>query len=206
MNKQLTSEVANQRHTEYEVDPLFLNRWSPRSYLSKEVADDELFALFEAARWAPSAYNLQPWRYVIARTKEDREKFYPFINPANRVWCEKAPVLAVVLSKKTNNDGQPNRAHAFDAGASWGYLALEATRRGLSVHAMGGFNADMAREVLQVPDDYDLHVVLAIGYRGEVGALPAELQEREKPSARRPLEQSLYEGGFGQAIRRASRS
>lgn len=189
-------EVANFRNPEFEIDPQFINRWSPRSFLEKEVPDDVLFSVFEAARWAPSASNLQPWRFIIARTKEDREKFYSFISPFNLVWCKKAPVLAVIVSKTTSEQGL-NHWHAFDAGAAWGSLALEATQKGLITHAMGGFERDKARTILNVSEDYELHAVIAIGYQGEKDALLENLQEREQPNNRRPLKESLFEGIFG---------
>ncbi|WP_126426933.1 nitroreductase family protein [Brevibacillus marinus] len=192
----LTPEVAEHRHAAYDIIPLILNRWSPRSFLPTAVPDDVLFRLFEAARWAPSAGNLQPWRYIIARQQADRERFYTFIHEGNRRWCEQAPVLAVILAKKTNTQGEPNPAYAFDAGASWAYLALEAVRQGLVTHAMGGFDREKARDVLAIPDDYDPLAVIAIGYRGERSALPADLQEREKPSSRLSLQEIVLEGRF----------
>jgi nitroreductase len=197
MMNQYLPQVAEYRKASYEVDPVFLNRWSPRSFKSDPIPDEVLFSLFEAARWAPSANNEQPWRFILARSKEERERFYPFIADGNRVWCEKAPVLALILSKTVNAKGVNNRAHAFDAGAAWGYLALEAARRGLIAHAMGGFDPDKAREVLKVPDEYELHAVIAIGYQGEKDALPEQLQEREKPSGRRELSETVFKGVFG---------
>ncbi|HZH62867.1 MAG TPA: nitroreductase family protein [Metabacillus sp.] len=190
---------VNTRKPNFDISPQFLNRWSPRSFLEKEVPDEDLFSVFEAARWAPSASNLQPWKFIIARTKEDREKFHSFIMPGNLLWCKKAPVLAVIVSKTTSERGI-NAWHAFDAGTAWGYLALEANRKGLITHAMGGFEKEKAREVLNVPDDYELQAVIAIGYQGEKEALPENLQERELPSDRSPLKESLFEGSFKKDI------
>ena len=197
---QLKPEVERYRKPSHAIDPVYLNRWSPRSFLDKEVPDEVLLSLFEAARWAPSGGNIQPWRFILARTQEDREKFYPFINPGNRIWCEKAPVLAVIISTSISEFGH-NRTHSFDTGAAWGYLALEAVRHGLITHAMGGFDPDQAREVLQVPQEFELLAVIAIGYQGEKDALPENLQEREKPNDRRALNESLFEGGFDKALR-----
>lgn len=196
----LNSVVEKFRQPTYEIDPVFLNRWSPRSFLEKEVPQDVLLSLFEAARWAPSAFNLQPWRFILARTKEDREKFYPFIGEFNRTWCEKAPVLALIISKVASDNG-PNRSHSFDTGSAWGHLALEAVKKGLITHPMTGFDFDKAREALNVPEDYAIEALIAIGYQGEKNALPDHLQQREQPSPRRPLEESLFEGGFGQEIK-----
>ncbi|WP_373430118.1 nitroreductase family protein [Paenibacillus sp. GD4] len=188
--------ITDIRKPSFEVSPQFIDRWSPRSFLEKEVPDEVLYSVFEASRWAPSASNLQPWRFIIARTEEDREAFYSFIVPGNLVWCKSAPVLAVVLSQTTTERG-PNAWHAFDAGTAWGYLALEANRKGLITHAMGGFDKEKARDVLHLPDEYEAHAVIAIGYQGEPEALPENLREREQPSNRRLLKESLFEGVFG---------
>ncbi|TVY11387.1 nitroreductase family protein [Paenibacillus cremeus] len=196
----VTSEATEHRHADHEIDPQFLNRWSPRSFKEKPVPDEALYRLFEAARWAPSGNNEQPWRYIIARTMEDRATFLSFIAPSNAAWCSKAPVLVLVASAMINSRGAESRSHAFDAGAAWGYLALEAGRQGLIAHAMGGFERDKARETLGVPADYALHAVVAIGYRGEREALPEALQAREQPSSRKPLAELLHEGRFGASI------
>lgn len=186
------------RKANYDIDSIYLERWSPRAFLNKEVPEDVLNSLFEAARWAPSAANKQPWRYIIARTTKDREKFLTFINNGNVIWCDQAPVLVAVLSYKMWNedDDTINPAHAFDAGTSWGYLALEAARKGLIAHAMGGFNRTKAKETLNIPEDYDIHAIIAIGYEGSKSNLPEELQEREKPSDRKKIQQFIMEGSF----------
>ncbi|MGD8190936.1 nitroreductase family protein [Brevibacillus ginsengisoli] len=196
---QLKPEVERHRKPAHDINPVYLNRWSPRSFLEKEVPEEVLLSLFEAARWAPSGGNIQPWRFILARTQKDREKFYPFIDEGNRIWCEKAPVLAIILSTPESPYGH-NRTHSFDAGAAWGYLALEAVRHGLITHAMGGFDPDRAREVLHVPQEFELLAVVAIGYQGEKDALTEKLQEREQPNDRRALSESLFEGGFDQPL------
>ncbi|UJF35971.1 nitroreductase family protein [Paenibacillus hexagrammi] len=196
----LPPEIETHRQPDHEINPQFLTRWSPRSFTDQEVTDDVLFSLFEAARWAPSGGNMQPWRFIIARNPEDRASFHSFIVPGNREWCEKAPVLALVLSHKLTANGNPNTSHTFDAGTAWGYLALEADNQGLITHAMGGFDKQKARETLQVPEEYDLHAVIAIGYRGAVDALDPKFHEREVPSARVPLHQLLFEGAFGKTM------
>ncbi|HZG85775.1 nitroreductase family protein [Paenibacillus sp.] len=187
------------RQPAYDIDPVFIQRWSPRSFANKDVPEETLFSLFEAARWAPSANNMQPWRFIVARTKEDLETFHSFILPGNLAWCQNAPALAVLASATTTERGD-NRAHAFDAGTAWGYLALEATRQGLVTHAMGGFDREKARAALGLPDDVEPQIVIAIGYRGEKEALPENLQEREQPNGRRPLNETVFEGGFGKVI------
>lgn len=193
------TNVMTRRQSSYDIDPIFLERWSPRSYSDKEVPDEDLYSIFEAARWAPSAANVQPWRFIIAKTKEEREKFYPFIMEGNRLWCEKAPVLAVLISNMVTAKGQPNGSHAFDAGTAWGYLALEAKKKGLATHAMGGFYEAKAKENLSIPEEYAVNAVISIGYQGEKETLTETLQEREMPSDRRPLSETLFEGTFGKS-------
>ncbi|TCP20856.1 nitroreductase [Scopulibacillus darangshiensis] len=192
------TQVKTERQANYDIDPIYLNRWSPRSYQEKDVPEDVLYSVFEAARWAPSASNEQPWRFIIARTKEEREKFYPFIMDGNRIWCEKAPVLAVLVSNTVTSKGQPNGSNEFDAGAAWGYLALEAARQGLAAHCMAGFFEDKARDILEVPEEFAIYAVISLGYRGDKEELSETLQEREVPSSRRPLKETLFEGGFGE--------
>jgi nitroreductase len=200
MSQTLSTEIEDIRQPDYEINPQFLTRWSPRAFSEQEVPEDVLMGIMEAARWAPSGGNLQPWRFIIARTPEDRAKFHSFILPVNREWCEKAPVLAAVVSHTRTAAGNPNRSHAFDTGAAWGYLALEAANQGLITHAMGGFDHNQARIVLEVPEDYEINAVIAIGYRGNKEELPVKFQEREVPSTRRPLTETLFEGGFGNSL------
>ncbi|WP_051382187.1 nitroreductase family protein [Sediminibacillus terrae] len=189
-------EIEKYRKAGYDIDPLFLNRWSPRSFLDKEVPEDVLFSIFEAARWAPSSMNIQPWRFILARTNEDLEKFRSFILPGNRTWADKAPVLTLIISKKTDEKVGQNAPHAFDTGAAWAFLALQASLKGLATHPMGGFDKEKAREVLNIPEDYAIQAVVAIGYQGEKSGLPENLKEREQPSPRRPLHETIHEGSF----------
>jgi nitroreductase len=199
MKPNLSEIVAEHRTAAYDIDPVILERWSPRSFSDRNVDESTLLSLLEAARWAPSGSNEQPWRFIIATTAEEKQAFYPFIMEGNRIWCEKAPALILIVSAKTGSRG-PNPYHAFDTGAAWAFLALEAARKGLYTHAMGGFYADKARETLGIPDDYEPQVVVAVGYIGEKESLPPQLQEREKPSTRRPLEESVFRGTFGRKL------
>lgn len=191
------TDVKKYRTTEYDVDEMFTNRWSPRAFSEEEVPQDTLLSLFEAAHWAPSAFNFQPWRFIIAQTAEEREVFHSFINEFNLTWCEKAPVLSLILSK-TNNDGKPVVSHSFDTGAAWGFLALQANKKGLVTHPMTGFNFEKAREVLHIPEDYKIEAMVAIGYQGDKDTLPEKLKEREQPNNRQPLEDFIFNGKFGE--------
>ncbi|WP_419871380.1 nitroreductase family protein [Candidatus Pristimantibacillus sp. PTI5] len=180
-------EGKSQRKTQYQVDELFLNRWSSRAFQEKPVPEELLNRILESACWAPSGNNLQPWRFIVADTKEKLAQFHSFIVPRNMVWCTKAPMLILILSRKTNEQGDPIRSHSFDAGAAWGTLAIAAAQKGLNTRAMGGFDAAAARSVLHIPEEYDLHCVVALGYRAPVDELPEELREREIPTGRRAL-------------------
>ncbi|WP_027091394.1 nitroreductase family protein [Cohnella thermotolerans] len=196
----LKEEVAQVRQAAYPIDPAVLNRWSPRSFLEKEVPENTLLSVLEAAHWAPSAFNAQPWRFIVARTREQREKFFPFIGEFNRSWCEKAPVLVLIVSKTVTDKGE-FPSHAFDTGAAWGFLALEAAKQGLATHAMTGFDFAKAREILEIPEDHAIQALVAIGYQGAKENLPEGIRAREVPSQRVPVKDVLYEGSFGKSFK-----
>jgi nitroreductase len=191
---QLTAEVQANRKPDYPVHPLFLNRWSPRSFSDKKVSDQDLYTILEAAHWAPSSFNDQPWRFIVAKTDEQLAVFHGFLNEFNRSWASAAPVLILVASDKLRANGDPNGAHAFDSGTAWGYLALQAKILGMATHAIGGFSKDQARILLNVPEQLELHAVIALGYQGSKEVLPAGLQEREMPNTRGPLSEVVYIG------------
>lgn len=187
------------RRANHAIDPIYLQRWSPRAFATKPVEEEKLNAIFEAARWAPSAMNIQPWRFIVGQTEEEREKFLSILNEGNVLWCKRVPVFVAVLSQKVRNDeGAQNPFHAFDTGAAWGFLALEAVRQGLITHGMGGFDRAKAREVLRVPDDYEIQAIIAVGYHDPKAPLAESLREREKPSNRKPIEEFVYKGTFGE--------
>jgi len=198
MPEQLSNEVRQSRKPEHEVHPLILNRWSPRAMSGEEVSDNELMPLFEAARWAPSSYNNQPWRFVYARRNtKDWDKLFGLMGEFNQSWAKNAAVLIVVASKKTFDfNGKPSITHNFDAGAAWQNLALEAARKGLVAHGMEGFDYGKAREALEIPGDYDVECMIAVGRKGRKEDLPKEMQERETPSTRKPLKEIIMEGKF----------
>lgn len=194
--------MQNERVPNHPISPLIIERWSPRAFLDKEVPQEILLSLFESARWAPSASNIQPWRYIVARNEQDRNTFLEFIYEGNKSWCKRAPVLALLISDKNTPKQTLNISHAFDAGTSWGYLALEAINQGLITHAMAGFDKDKARQTLQIPNSFDLHVVIAIGYQASPEILTEQEQAREKASERRDIQESLFEGSFGNRLQR----
>lgn len=197
LQEEVTEEVKAARAADHDIDAMFLNRWSPRAFSPEPIDDGTLMRAFEAARWAPSCFNEQPWRFIIARSEEERAKFFDFLTPGNQAWNKNVPVLVVVISKKTfaHND-KSNTTNQFDAGCAWGFLAMGAHKLGLITHGMAGFDRDKVREVLEVPDDFDILAMVAIGKRGELSDLPEDVQAREKISTRRALEDSIMEGKF----------
>lgn len=200
MRHEIDPLVKKYRKATFDVDPLFLNRWSARSISPEPIPDDELFALFEAARWAPSSYNDQFWRFIIGRG-EHKKKFVDLLTEGNKKWASKAPVLVVVTARKVySRNGHPARTYQFDAGAAWMSLALEATRRGLVAHPMGGFDHEKARVVLNIPDDHDVLIMIAIGRKDNPNKLPPDIREREKPNTRLPLKEIVHEGEFGRKV------
>lgn len=188
----ITEELHTNRQSEYPVNPVFLNRWSPRAYSTKPVSDADLHTVLDAAHWAPSSANDQPWRFIVAKTPEQLAVFHSFINEFNLAWVVKAPILILIASDKLRANGNPNGAHAFDSGTAWGYLALQASMLGLYAHAMGGYDRVKAREALRLPEHIDLHAVVSLGFYGDKADLPDSLRERETPSSRRPLHEVIY--------------
>lgn len=186
------------RKTDHPIESIFVNRWSPRAMSGEPLKDQEISSLFEAARWAPSTYNEQEWRFLYARsTSKHWQAFFDLLMPANQVWCKNAGMLVVVLSKKTfTHNGKPNPVHTFDAGAAFENLALQGSHMGLVVHGMAGFDSNKARSTLAVPDDFAVEAMIAVGRPGKVEDLPKELQEREFPVGRKKIAEIAKEGPF----------
>jgi len=198
----LTDEVKSRRKAGHPIAPLLLNRWSPRAMTGEPLPEAELMALFEAARWAPSCNNAQPWRFVYARRDTAHwPLFLGLLVEANRSWAQQAAVLAVVISRRNfEYNEKPNRTHGFDAGAAWENLALEATRRDLVVHGMAGFDYDRARTELRVADVFEVMAMVAIGRRGKREDLPPRAAAMEQPNDRRPLAEIVHEGPFAAPV------
>ncbi len=193
----------NDRTAEAAVDPVFLDRWSPRAFSNEPVQHELLCALFEAARWAPSASNHQPWFYLYADRDPELTVFRSCLTERNQVWANHAPVLAFALSHKIAKGKEtPNRWAAFDTGASWMSLALEARRLGLYTHAMAGFSAEDVYDRLDVPrENFDVWAAIAIGWMGNPGNLPDDFRKRETPSQRKPLNEVVSRGFFPDHLR-----
>lgn len=190
------SQAKKVRKTVVPISNLFYTRWSPRA-MSGIMTKKELLPLFEAARWAPSSFNGQPWRFVVALSKKDRIKFMDFLVDFNKQWCKNAAALVVIISSNVfEYNGKPARTHTFDTGAAWMSLALEGARRGYVVHGMEGFYYDKVRKVLKIPEKYTIEAMCAIGKLGKTSILPPEMAKIEKPSQRKPLNQILSWGKF----------
>jgi nitroreductase len=163
----------------------------------EEISSEELLTLFEAARWSPSSMNNQPWRILYApRTSIHWPLFFDLLVDSNKVWCAKAAALLIVISKTTFENGKACRTHSYDSGAAWMSLALQGSLMGLVVHGMQGFDYDRARIDLNIPEEFQVEAMAAIGRPGRIEDLPEQLQARETPSERRPLTQSVCEGPF----------
>lgn len=176
-----------------KLDNHFIERWSPRSFLADAIPENDLMAIFEAARWSPSCYNAQPWRFVYATEGEQKDSLLSALVDANRSWAQRAPVIAYAFSYNIfDHNGNPNRWAEFDTGAAWMSLALQAKQLGYHTHAMGGFDEAKAMEVCEI--DADKHTALcglAIGKIGPADQLDEEAQGNEKPSDREPLENMI---------------
>ncbi|TDQ42869.1 nitroreductase family protein [Aureibacillus halotolerans] len=189
-------DVSSFRTSEHGIEDIFLNRWSSRSYSSETISDRELHAVLEAANWAPSSNNIQPWRFFVAKDEEQLTLYRSFLHEFNLSWAGKAPVLLLIASDSQRANGNPNGAHAFDAGAAWAYLALQASALGLAAHAMGGFDRDKAKKELGLPDSYEPHIIVSLGYRSHKEDLPEALREREVPNTRNPLSDVVTFGQY----------
>src|SRR5437867_137713 len=192
------SENQRIRKPGYPINSLILNRWSPRSMTGEELDEQEIMSLFEAARWAPSSFNNQPWRFIYAKRNTGHwDRLFNLLVDANKLWAKKAALLVVVISrKKFEYNEKLARTHQFDAGSAWENLALEASSRGIVAHGMQGFDYEKARVVLGIPVDFEVMAMIAIGKKGPKENLPVELQDKEKLSNRKPLRDIIMEGFF----------
>lgn len=191
-------ENESARKSNYPINPLILNRWSPRSMTGEALNDDDIMSLFEAARWAPSSYNNQPWRFIYAkRNTEHWDRFFNLLAEGNKNWTKNAALLVVVISRKNFEfNEKPAITHQFDAGSAWENLALEASSRGIVAHGMQGFDYEKAGVDLGVPHDFEVMAMIAIGKKGPIEILPPEVQEKEKLTDRKPLKEIIMEGFY----------
>ena len=189
------------RQPDHPIEPFFLDRWSPRSFTAVPVPDSVLTSAFEAARWAPSASNAQPWRFLIARRDDAHwPDFVSLLAPRNALWAAQASALIVILSAlKVERRGEivDNVSHSFDTGAAWTNFAHQALLLGWHTHGIGGFDRAAARERLNVPSDYAIESMVALGRIGSLDTLHPDFHAAESPNGRRPIDETVFAGELG---------
>lgn len=203
MTTAIDPQPAKQASPAFPIQSLLAQRWSPYGFADRDVAAVDLCSLFEAARWAASSYNEQPWAYIVA-TRDEPEEFARLLSclvPANQTWAKTAPVLALgVVSLKFAKNGQDNRAAVHDLGLASANLVVEATARGLSVHQMIGLLPEMARELYQVPAHCEVWTAMAIGYCANAEQLPDSVRKRDQaPRTRKPTSEFVFSATWGRA-------
>jgi nitroreductase len=189
---------SEQRKADHAIDRIFLDRWSPRAMTGEAIPEADLMVLFEAARWAPSSYNNQPWRLLYARRDTEHwPLFFNLMGEFNQSWTNTAAALVVFVSK-THFDfnGEPSVTHSFDTGAAWENLALQGSLKGLVVHGMQGFDYERARTQLNIPEGFQVEAMVAIGKPAAPETLSDDLRAKEAPSDRRKLSDTICEGPF----------
>ena len=195
------------RVTEHPTERIFVDRWSPRGFSEEQLPASVLHTFFEAARWAPSAFNSQPWRFLYAlRGQPEFEAFLTPLIEFNRGWARHAAALIYLVSKKEfiapgKSEPQFSRTHSFDAGAAWANFANQASLAGWAAHGMSGFDVEAARATLGVPEGFAVEIAIAVGRRGDGGQLSPALLQREQPSSRLPVSAFVECGLFCERFR-----
>jgi nitroreductase len=186
------------RKADFPIEPLLLDRWSPRAMSGEEISRGELMRLFEAARWAPSSFNAQQWRALYARRgTEHWQTFVDLLVEANKTWAKNAGALVVFISRKMfDHNDEPSITHSYDAGAAWENFALQGFQQNLVVHGMEGFDYERARKELRIPDEFQVQAMAAVGKPGSKELLPERLRARESPNDRRKVSESVFDGPF----------
>jgi nitroreductase len=189
---------SSKRDASWPVNPLFVDRWSPRAMSGAAVSRDELMTLFEAARWAPSSMNFQPWRMLYAlRDTPQWPSFLDLLKDSNRTWAQRAGALVVFISKTIfDQDGRRCVTHSYDTGAAWQNFALQGSVSGLAIHGIEGFDYERARSLLKIPSEFAVEAMAVVGKPGDKSLLNESQQQREQPNDRRPLQETACEGAF----------
>ena len=187
------STITEQKRTShYPIDALFLDRWSPRAMSGEMISEKELMTLFEAARWAPSSNNLQPWKFFYAMNNSPEwNMFYNLLVDFNKQWAKNASALVIIVS-----DSKTGTTHSFDTGAAWMSLALQGKIDNLVIHGMAGFDYGQAYKMLKLPDHLTIEAMFAVGKPGKVEDLPDYMKKLEIPSGRKPITEFVYKGSY----------
>ncbi len=196
--EELSDLIKKQRPVSNPIAPWILSRWSPRSMSGEPLTQEEVQALFEAARYAPSSYNAQPWRFVFALKNDPVwDKYLDLLVDFNKSWCKNASMLVILCSRKTfEHSGKPSQTHSFDAGAAWMNLALQGSHLGLVVHGLQGLDYQKAAHLAEVPSEFQVEAMIAVGKKAPKESLPPDLQAMEQISNRRPLSEIVFHGTF----------
>ena len=193
---------ANSRIADHEIESLFLERWSPRAYTGEEIPEADLFSMFEAARWAPSSYNSQPWTFLYARrSSPDWDKFLGLLIEFNQSWAKRAGALVILASNSLMlppgaEKPVPSHSHSFDCGSAFASFALQGAKLGWHAHGMVGFDIPRAFTEMNLPAGYRVEAAVSVGRLGDKSILPEFLQGREAPSPRKPISAFAFAGGF----------
>ncbi|MEI1251759.1 nitroreductase family protein [Rhizobium aouanii] len=193
---------SNSRESEYPIDSMFLDRWSPRAFTGEIIEEKQLLSLLDAAHWAPSSSNQQPWRFIYGlKGSEHWEKFVALLNDSNQEWARHASVLIFVVSRAFTGaagsaEEKPSYTHSFDAGAAWGYLALQARLSGFYAHGMGGIKHEEIRTAFAIPEGYRVEAGVAVGHLADKSVLSERYRAREFPSQRKSLSELAFNGRF----------
>lgn len=195
--------VVNRANTDHPVSEIIAKRWSARAFSTRPVEFSKLLSIFEAARWAPSSRNEQPWRYIVftSDNPEMIKKAQSVLKEIND-YAKRAPILICAITKKTySENGNPNRLHFHDLGAANENMFLEAFNQGLIMHEMGGFDVQKAREIFKVPEDYEVGIMIAIGYQDTYHVLPERVRYKAfTPRVRKPLSEIVFIEEMGNGI------
>ncbi len=191
-------KIEDFRKTENGVDEIFINRWSARAMSGEKVSKKELMTLFEAARWAPSSSNEQPWRFVyVLKESKNWKKFFELLDAGNQAWIKNAGALIVVISRMTwEEENTFNPTHSLDTGAAWENFALEGSLKKLVVHGLAGFDYDKAKEMLKLDDNYKVEMMIGVGKPGDISNLSEKYRTRELPKGRKELNKFVFEEEF----------
>ncbi|MBW9088075.1 nitroreductase family protein [Rhizobium wenxiniae] len=193
--------TSNSRMSEFPIDAYFLDRWSPRAFTDETMDREQILTILDAAHWAPSSGNNQPWRFIYGlRGTPAFEAILDLLVPGNQRWAKNAAALMIIVSKSyrvsSSGEHKPAYTHSYDTGAAWFSVICEAMKLGYHAHGMEGFDKEKAVDVLELPEGYRVEAAAALGRMAARETLPEDLREREVPSGRKAVSEIAFEGKF----------